>query len=114
MMMRIDMKHIGVALATVLTASIASAAEYTVEQSNKSFVKDGQKVEQFTIQAGDTIHFKNQDPFFHNIFSLSELKTFDLGSYPAGEFKSVTFEKPGKAEIECAIHPEMYMEVDIQ
>jgi len=113
-MRRINMRPIGVALATLLAASIASAAEYTIEQSNKSFLKDGQKIEQLTIQTGDTIHFKNQDPFFHNIFSLSELKTFDLGSYPAGEFKSVTFEKPGKAEIECAIHPEMYMEVDIK
>lgn len=103
------------AAATAMGFSMAvNAAEYTVEQSNKTFVKDGAQIEEMTINAGDTIHFKNKDPFFHNIFSLSDLKTFDLGSYPAGESKSVTFDEPGEAEIECAIHPEMYMVVEVK
>ena len=66
------------------------------------------------MKKGDTIRFKNEDPFFHNIFSLSDLKTFDLGSFPKGESKTVTFDKVGTAEVECAIHPEMYMEVTIE
>ena len=95
-------------------AAGANAAEYIVDQQNKSFMKDGKKIEALTLNKGDTIRFKNEDPFFHNIFSLSDLKTFDLGSFPKGESKTVTFDKAGMAEVECAIHPEMYMEVTIK
>ncbi len=107
-------KSFGLAAMVITLSSVANAAEFTVTQANKAFIKDGKLVEAMTIKAGDTIHFKNTDPFFHNIFSLSDLKTFDLGSYPAGESKSVVFESPGEAEIECAIHPEMYMVIEVQ
>ena len=113
-MMFMKWKNIGTAAAALVFCATAGAAEYTIGQSNKTFVKDGAPIENLTIKAGDTVNFKNQDPFFHNIFSLSDLKTFDLGSYPAGESKSVTFESPGEAEIECAIHPEMYMVIEVQ
>lgn len=107
-------KTVAVGLVTMLLSATASAADYTIAQNDKTFKKGGEKVENITIQAGDTVHFKNEDPFFHNIFSLSDLKTFDLGSYPAGESKAVTFDEPGEAEIECAIHPEMYMVIEVQ
>ncbi len=90
------------------------AAEHVVEQKDKAFVSGGAMVESLTISAGDSINFLNEDSFFHNIFSLSDLKTFDLGSYPQGESRSVVFDTPGTIEIECAIHPEMYMEVTVQ
>ena len=102
------------AITAALCFSGTSLAEvYVVDQQNKSFVKGGTKIEKLQIKSGDTIRFKNEDPFFHNIFSLSDLKTFDLGSFPKGEFKEVIFNKPGVVEVECAIHPEMYMEVTV-
>jgi len=113
-MIYVNLKRFGIAVAAITLSATANAADYTITQSNKAFVKDSQQIEQMSIKAGDTIHFKNEDPFFHNIFSLSDLKTFDLGSYPAGESKSVTFDSPGEAEIECAIHPEMYMVIEVQ
>jgi plastocyanin len=100
--------------ACVFFLGTAHAADITIAQNNKSFEKDGAKISAITIKAGDTIHFKNEDPWFHNIFSLSPLKTFDLGSYPAGQSKSVTYDKPGKAEVECAIHPQMFLEVIVK
>lgn len=99
--------------ALLLSSWTAAAQEYTVGQKNKTFVMDGAKVEHLTIEVGDTVHFKNMDPWFHNIFSLSQIKTFDLGSYPQGEFRSVTFDTAGEAEVECAIHPQMYMVVEV-
>src|SRR5437667_5024622 len=36
------------------------------------------------IPVGSTVSFPNSDPIFHNVFSLSKLKQFDLGYYPAG------------------------------
>lgn len=102
------------AMAAMLGFAGASlAATLVVEQHNKTFVNHGNKVEKLQIKKGDVIRFQNEDPFFHNIFSLSDLKTFDLGSFPKGEFKEVVFDKPGVVEVECAIHPEMYMEVTV-
>ncbi|HEB92854.1 MAG TPA: methylamine utilization protein [Gammaproteobacteria bacterium] len=98
----------------MLAVATAQAAEVTVNQHDKAFVIEGNKVEAVTINVGDTLRFKNDDPFFHNIFSLSDLKTFDLGSFPKGQSKTVTFDKAGMAEVECAIHPEMYIEVTVK
>ncbi|MCI0508122.1 MAG: methylamine utilization protein [Gammaproteobacteria bacterium] len=90
------------------------ARDFVVLQKDKTFVLDGRKVEKYAIKQGDIIHFENQDPWFHNIFSLSDIKTFDLGSFPKGESRAVTFNKTGKVEIECAIHPGMFMEVEVK
>ncbi|MDH5218253.1 MAG: methylamine utilization protein [Gammaproteobacteria bacterium] len=101
-------------LAGVCLGGTAIAAEHTVQQQNKTFVQNGAAIEKISVKVGDVINFKNEDPFFHNIFSLSPLKTFDLGSYPAGQSKSVTFDKAGMAEVECAIHPQMFLEVEVK
>lgn len=98
----------------VMVSGMAGAAEVVVTQKDKSFQKDGAKIEKLVVNKGDVVSFKNEDPFFHNIFSLSDLKTFDLGSYPAGQSKSVTFDKPGEAEIECAIHPVMQLLITVK
>ncbi len=84
------------------------AAEYEVHQRDKAFSTIYLKV-----KVGDTVNFVNNDPYFHNIFSLSETKPFDLGSYPRGEGRKVTFDKAGKVFIECAIHPFMKMQIDV-
>jgi len=78
-------KSVAVGLLALFASAAASAAEHTITQNSKSFKVAGSQVEEYTIKAGDTSNFKNEDPFFHNIFSLSVLKTFDLCSYPAGE-----------------------------
>ena len=98
----------------LLMAGSVLAAEHMIEQKGKAFVMNGKKVESLQVTAGDTIRFQNEDAFFHNIFSLSELKTFDLGSFPKGDSRTVTFDKPGAVEIECAIHPDMYMELEVK
>jgi plastocyanin len=97
-----------VALCAILAVTGASAAEFLVSQKNKNFSQKS-----LTVKVGDTISFKNEDPFVHNIFSLSDTKTFDLGSYPKGGSKKVVFDKPGTVEIECAIHPDMKMIVQV-
>jgi plastocyanin len=97
----------------VLTTQ-AYAKEVVVTQKNKTFMLNGKKLEAYELRKGDTIHFENQDPWFHNVFSLSDLKTFDLGSYKKGDSRPVHFNKAGVVEIECAIHPAMFMEVKIK
>lgn len=108
-----------IAVTTTLLAGVAmsaavSAKDLTIGQKDKTFVLGAKQIEQLTIKTGDTIHFQNQDPWFHNIFSLSDTKLFDLGSYPKGESRDVTFDKPGEVEVECAIHPQMYLVVNVE
>lgn len=59
------------------------------------------------VEAGSIVEFPNDDPFFHNVFSLFEGKRFDLGLYEAGSTRSVLFDKPGICYLFCNIHPEM-------
>jgi plastocyanin len=59
------------------------------------------------VQAGSMVQFPNQDPFFHNVFSLFAGKRFDLGLYEAGSSRAVRFDNPGASFLFCNIHPEM-------
>ncbi len=104
----------GVVLAVVLASSAAAADKYVVGQKDKTFIYKGEKVEVLKVKVGDTVEFKNLDPFFHNIFSLSDIKMFDLGSFPQGQSRSVTFDQRGRVDIECAIHPQMHMVVEVK
>jgi plastocyanin len=56
---------------------------------------------------GTVVEFPNDDGIFHNVFSVSRVKTFDLGIYPKGESRSVTFDQPGLVKVYCNIHPDM-------
>jgi plastocyanin len=59
------------------------------------------------VTVGTVVDFPNDDTKFHNVFSLSRVKTFDLGRYPVGHSKSVQFDKPGIVPISCDIHTHM-------
>ena len=59
------------------------------------------------VPVGTTVDFPNRDPFFHNVFSYSSPARFDLGRYPAGESKSVTFDEPGVVKLYCEVHEHM-------
>ena len=100
---------LGVMVLLVLGGRAALAAEYEVTQKDKAFSKAS-----MDVKVGDSVNFKNEDPYHHNVFSLSDAKTFDLGSYPQGQSKKVTFDKPGKVEVECAIHPEMKLNIEVK
>jgi plastocyanin len=96
-------------LAALLAAGpCALAAEHVVAQKDKAF---GTKT--LAIKVGDSVAFRNDDSFSHNIFSLTDAMPFDLGTYGGGQSKSVTFAKAGKFEIECAIHPDMRMLINV-
>jgi plastocyanin len=71
-----------------------------------------QEDEQFTphvvaVTVGSTVEFPNRDTFFHNVFSLSRPKSFDLGRFPSGVTRSERFLKPGLVKVYCHIHSQM-------
>jgi len=75
---------------------------YKLIQKNKRFTPH-----LLVVPAGATVEFPNQDPIFHNVFSLFDGRRFDLGLYEAGSTRAVTFNEPGVSYIFCNIHPEM-------
>lgn len=82
--------------------------EQVVTQKNKAF-----SAKKLTVKVGDTVKFVNEDNFAHNVFSLSPAKSFDLGSVGNGGSKSITFDKPGKVQVECAIRPDMQLDIEV-
>jgi plastocyanin len=59
------------------------------------------------ITTGTVVDFPNSDRIFHNVFSLSKTRPFDLGRYAAGRSKAVTFDRPGIVRVFCDIHSHM-------
>lgn len=59
------------------------------------------------ITRGSVVEFPNDDLVFHNVFSLSRASTFDLGRYPKGATRTVTFARPGIVKVYCHLHSHM-------
>lgn len=59
------------------------------------------------VQVGTQVDFPNHDRAFHNVFSFHNGKKFDLGLYPTGTVKQITFDRPGLSRLFCNIHPHM-------
>jgi plastocyanin len=75
-------------------------------------VSIAQRDEQFVphvvaVTTGSSVAFPNQDPFFHNVFSLSRGASFNLGRYPSGASRSRVVSRPGIIKVFCEIHSHM-------
>jgi plastocyanin len=86
----------------------ALGADHVIRQREKNF-----SVVKIKAKVGDTLTFRNDDPFVHSIFSLSEVQAFDLGTFKKGDMRRVKLIKPGKIVVECAVHPQMKLIVEI-
>ncbi len=75
---------------------------YALMQKNKTFIPSV-----LAIPAGSTVNFPNEDPIFHNVFSLSPPAPFDLGLYRSGASKSRVFKQPSTYRVFCNIHSQM-------
>jgi plastocyanin len=83
-------------------ANAGAAARLAIEQRDENFVPHV-----LPVLRGSTVEFPNEDPVFHNVFSLSSSRTFDLGRYPKGTSKSVHFDRRGTVQVFCHIHSDM-------
>jgi plastocyanin len=59
------------------------------------------------VPVGSKVAFRNDDPIFHNIFSLSKPNEFDTGLYKQGATYTETFRHPGAVQLLCNIHASM-------
>lgn len=59
------------------------------------------------IAVGTTVKWPNSDDIFHNVFSMSEAKEFNLGLYK-DKVPAILFDKPGRVDVFCSIHTRMH------
>jgi plastocyanin len=90
----------------LLAAAALFAMDHVVNQKGKTFIPH-----ELTVKVGDTITFLNSDPFAHNAYTDDEANEFDIGMQPTGTKRTVKVRAPGKFDVECAIHPNMLLEV---
>ena len=95
-------------VAALLWVTSSMAAEHVVLQKNKLF-----SVAEITIKPGDTIVFKNDDEVAHNVFSAAKDFPFNLKMQSPGTSSSISFEREGKFEIRCVMHPGMKLMVEV-
>ena len=77
-------------------------ARLRMDQRNETFIPHV-----LAVTAGTLVDFPNNDSTYHNVFSLSRAKRFDLGRYARGRSKTVRFDRPGIVRVFCDIHSHM-------
>jgi plastocyanin len=77
-------------------------AREEIRQRNEAFIP-----RVIAVPVGSEVDFPNDDPIYHNVFSFSRPKNFNLGRFPRGESRRVRFDKPGIVKVFCDIHSHM-------
>jgi plastocyanin len=77
-------------------------AKATMTMKGKNFIP-----RVIVVPVGATVEFPNEDPIFHNVFSVSGENRFDLDLYKRPKSGTWTFQHPGVARVYCNIHPQM-------
>ena len=97
-----ERSHVAVYIENAPGSTSSEVARASIEQKDRRFVPD-----LVVVPAGSVVSFPNFDPIFHNVFSLSKAKSFDLGNYPKGQSRVLTFATPGIVAVYCHLHPNM-------
>jgi plastocyanin len=85
-----------------MTVPAPPSVRPTLEQRQQAFVP-----RVLAVQQGTTIEFPNRDPVYHNVFSVSPTRRFDLGKYAKGQSRRARFDKAGLVNVYCDIHSDM-------
>lgn len=83
--------------------AVSTPGSATMAQKSRAFVPGV-----LVVPVGTKLTFPNSDPIFHNVFAASSVATFDLGSYPQGESRTVTLTRPGTIDVYCNLHGQMH------
>jgi plastocyanin len=100
----------------MLAAALLIAAAVPSQAENVTVYQDGKKFStaEVTIKTGEAVTFTNKDPVTHNVYSSTPGMAFDLKQQKPDESTTITFDHPGEATVQCAIHPLMKMKVNVQ
>jgi plastocyanin len=84
--------------------NVVSVATQRIAQHGASFTPHV-----LPVMVGTTVEWPNNDDIYHNVFSMSDAKQFDLGLYKGNPpDKRVMFDKPGRVDVFCSIHENMH------
>ncbi len=104
-------KGLALLLAAMMIAphgGVAFAANSVVAQKGKQF-----NPRVLNIKVGDTVTFRNNDKHRHNVYSRTSGHKFRIKKQKPGQSDQVTFDKPGKIEVRCAMHPKMKLVINV-
>ncbi len=112
--MKLASKSILFIIPSLLLANSALSKEYVVTQKDKNF-----STENLKVKIGDTIKFKNEEKnIAHNVYSLSKGNNLDLKIQEPGKSSEIVIDakhhKKGIMDLQCAIHPNMKLRVEIE
>ena len=106
--MRPDPAHL--LLLTVLLATSGAAAEdHVVVQKDSAF-----STAELAVRRGDRVVFENRDTRTHNVFSRTPGFEFEIKAQIPGQSASVPVEATGRADVRCAIHPDMKLTLIVE
>lgn len=97
-----EIRNVVVYLKDVAFRGALAATHADLRQEHETFLPHV-----LAVTRGSTVAFPNDDPIFHNVFSLSSAATFDLRRYPRGQSRSRQFSKAGIVKVYCNIHSHM-------
>jgi plastocyanin len=97
-----EIKNVVVYLAGVAFRGAPPPMKGELRQEHETFLPHV-----LAVTRGSTVEFPNDDPIFHNVFSLSSAAAFDLLRYPQGQSRSRRFPKAGIVKVYCHIHSHM-------
>ena len=97
-----EIRNVVVHLTDVTFRGALPVARTELRQEHETFLPHV-----LAIVRGSTVDFPNDDPIFHNVFSLSSAASFDLRRYPKGQSRSQQFPKSGIVKVFCNIHSHM-------
>ena len=93
-------------VAGLILSSALFGANHVIDQKGKTFIPHA-----VSVAVGDTLTFKNSDPFAHNAYTDDGANEFDIGMQAPGKDISAKVKAAGVFNVECAIHPNMLLEV---
>jgi plastocyanin len=97
-----DIRNVVVYVAGTKPAAAPAPVRARIAQRDEHF-----QPQVAAVTVGSTVEFPNEDPFFHNVFSLSRAASFNLGRYPSGESKSKRLTTAGTVKVFCQLHSQM-------
>ena len=86
-----------------------AAGSFFISQSGRAFSVAG-----IRIKRGDTIHFKNNDEFLHQLYVSSPSFSFSSAEQETGQVVDIRFPASGTFQVGCEIHPKMALTVTVE
>ena len=101
--------HLLLTTALAVATTAANAEDHVVVQKDRSF-----STAEITIRRGDRVVFRNEDTRTHNVFSRTPGLEFEIKAQIPGQTAAVPLHKAGRADVRCAIHPDMKLSVTVE